>query len=256
MPPRLITQVRNLQRRGARRRSREAMAEGVRLVEEAVDAGVPIVGALVTARLAESPRGATLLERLASHAVPVEEIGERELKTVADTDTPQGIVALIEPPRSGLDSVVPRPGSAVLVLDGVQDPGNVGTLLRTAFALGSPGAVLLPGCADAAHPKVMRAGMGATFRFPVAAASLDTFEAWSSGGAVEVWAAGGEGTPLSRVTPPERLAIVVGNEGAGVSNAVRRLARRQVAIPLARGAESLNVAVAAGILLHEVGHAG
>ena len=228
------------------------VAEGVRLVEEALAAGVPIQGALASPPLQQSPRGAALLASLASHAVPVEEIPERELARLADTDTPQGILAVIDPPRWTLADIRPSAGAPVLVLDGVQDPGNVGALLRTAYALGAPGAILLKGTADPAHPKVMRAGMGATFRLPTAAAQDGELSAWVSGRDVTVWTAAAEGAALGRLTPPERLALVVGNEGAGARPYVRSLAQQQVAIPLARGVESLNVAVAAGIVLYEV----
>lgn len=228
------------------------VAEGVRLVEEALAAGVPIKGALASPPLQQSPRGAALLASLASHAVPVEEIPERELARLADTDTPQGILAVIDPPRWTLADIRPSAGAPVLVLDGVQDPGNVGALLRTAYALGAPGAILLKGTADPAHPKVMRAGMGATFRLPTAAAQDGELSAWVSGRDVTVWTAAAEGAALGRLKPPERLALVVGNEGAGARPYVRSLAQQQVAIPLARGVESLNVAVAAGIVLYEV----
>jgi len=138
------------------------------------------------------------------------------------------------------------------VLDAVQDPGNVGTLLRTAFALGAAGAVLLRGSADLQNPKVVRAGMGATFRLPSVSATPAECVAWVRRASVRVWAAATEGTPLQRATAPERLALAVGNEGAGIRPEVRECAELQVAVPLARGAESLNVAVAAGILLYEV----
>jgi TrmH family RNA methyltransferase len=256
MASNLISLVRNLQRRKARKRGGLAVAEGVRLVEEALAAGVTFRGALAAPGLRDNPRGAALLGRLASHAVAVEEIGERELADLADTDTPQGIVAVIEPPRWGLADVRPQPPAPVLVLDGVQDPGNVGSLLRTAFALGAPGAIVLPGTADLANPKVLRSGMGATFRLPAAPAQDGEFRKWTVDHDVTLWAAGAEGTPLGRLERPQRLAIVVGNEGAGVRPFIRSLARHQVAIPLARGAESLNVAVAAGIMIYEVQRAG
>jgi TrmH family RNA methyltransferase len=94
--------------------------------------------------------------------------------------------------------------------------------------------------------------MGATFRLPAVAAEAPEFAAWARREQLAVWAAAADGTPLRRASVPERLALVVGNEGLGVGSAVRALAHQQVAIPLARGAESLNVAVAAGILLYEV----
>jgi TrmH family RNA methyltransferase len=252
MTSNLVTLVRNLQRRKGRKRSGSTVAEGVRLVEEALAAGVGCRGVLVDREFGRNPRGAQLLEQLAAHAVQVEEIAERELKQLADTDTPQGIVAVITPPTWTLAEVKPAPSQPVIVLDCVQDPGNVGTLLRTAFALGSAGAILLPGTADLFNPKVIRAGMGATFRLPTAPAQDGEFAAWLERHGADLWAAAGEGTSLGRLRPPEHLAVVVGNEGAGVRPLIRSMARHSVAIPLARGAESLNVAVAAGILLHEV----
>ncbi len=252
MPSNLVGQVRNLQRRKERRRRALAVAEGVRLVEEALSAGVRFRGVLCDPTLTGHVRGAALLQRLAEHAVLIEEITERELARLAHTESPQGIVALIDPPRWRLSDVRPAAWHPVLVLDAVQDPGNVGTLLRTAFALGSPGAILLKGTADLANPKVMRAGMGATFRLPVATADDADFARWAEEHEVMIWTAAADGTPLARLRRPERLALVVGNEGAGVRPFVRSLADHPVAIPLARGAESLNVAVAAGIVLYEV----
>lgn len=252
MSSNLITQVRNLQRRKARKHSNLAVAEGVRVVEEALDAGLTIRGVVGASGASRNPRAAHLIQRLAEHAVPIEEVGEREFTQMADTDTPQGVLALVELPRWTLEEIVPARGQAALVLDGVQDPGNVGTLLRTAFALGAPGAVLLPGTADPAHPKVIRAAMGASFRLPLAQTQEGELASWIRKGDIELWAAAGEGTPLERLGVSDRVALVVGNEGAGVRPAIRSLAAQQVAVPLARGAESLNVAVAAGIILYEV----
>ncbi|MGD8727614.1 MAG: RNA methyltransferase [Gemmatimonadales bacterium] len=252
MASNLIKQVRNLQRRKNRKRRGPALAEGVRLVEDAVAAGISIHGVLFDQGLAKSTRGGQLLETLASHAVPLEEVSARELSALADTETPQGILAVVEMPAWDLADISPLAGHPVIVLDGVQDPGNVGTLLRTAFALGAPGAITLPGTAALTGPKVMRAAMGATFRLPTALLQDGEFTAWVTEHSVEVWAAAAEGVSVTRLAVPDVLAIVVGNEGAGVRPFVRSVARHAVAIPLARGAESLNVAVAAGILLHEV----
>jgi TrmH family RNA methyltransferase len=256
MASQLVTTVRNLQQRKGRRRRALTLAEGVRLVEEALSAQVAVHGALVTPDLGATPRGAALLAALAARAVPIEELGARAFGQVADTDTPQGVLAVVEPPRWALTDLRPGRAAPVLVLDAVQDPGNVGTLLRTAFALGAAGAVLLKGTADLTNPKVVRGAMGATFRLPAVPLDDAEFGAWVRRERLTVWVAAGDGVPLGRSTPPERLAFVVGNEGAGVGAAMRGLAHQQVAIPLARGAESLNVAVAAGILLYEVARGG
>lgn len=251
MPSQLVTTVRNLHQRKGRRRRGLTVAEGVRLVEEALHAGIPIRGVLVATAFGTTERGAALLGALAGRAVPIEELSEREFRAASATDTPQGVLAVIEVPSWTLADVHAGPRAPVLVLDAVQDPGNVGTLLRTAFALGAAGVVLLRGCADLTNPKLIRAAMGASFRLPAAAAEADEFVAWCRRSEIEVWASAAEGAALTRTAVPERLALIVGNEGAGIRPELRGLAVRQVAIPLARGAESLNVAVAAGILLHE-----
>lgn len=230
------------------------MAEGVRLVEEALAAGVPFRGVVTDPTLRDTPRGAALAQALAEHAITVEEVPEKELAALADADTPQGVLAAVEPPRWTLEDLEVPARQPVLVLDGVQDPGNVGTLIRTAFALGASAAVLLKGTADLLNPKVMRGGMGATFRLPSAPADENQFARWIADREIEVWASAGQGTPLDRAKAPERLAVVVGNEGAGIRPFIRSLATRQVAVPLARGAESLNVAVAAGVILYDVQH--
>lgn len=252
MTSNLASLVRNLQQRKGRKRHGLILAEGVRLVEEALAAGLSIQGAIIAPALEHTPRGVALLGSLAAHAVPIESVSDREFAKLADTDTPQGVLAVAQPPAWSLETVVPGVRAPVLVLDSVQDPGNVGTLLRTAFALGAAGAILLKGTADAVHPKVVRAAMGATFRLPIVAADDAAFERWRERHGVVVWVADVDGTPPSRLAAPDRLALAVGNEGAGVRPALRAMAAERVAIPLARGAESLNVAVAAGILLHGV----
>jgi RNA methyltransferase, TrmH family len=252
MASQLVTTIRNLHLRKGRRRRGLTLAEGVRLVEEALEAGVPMRGVVVSADFSGPARAEALLREIAGHAVPIEQVPTRLFSDLAGAETPQGVIAVVEHPSWTFDHLRPGRGRPVLVLDAVQDPGNVGTLLRTAFALGAAGAVLLKGSADLQNPKVVRAGMGATFRLPVVMADLPEFVAWTRRASVRVWAAAADGSPLPRATAPEHLALVVGNEGAGVRPAVREVAELQIAVPLARGAESLNVAVAAGILLYEV----
>jgi TrmH family RNA methyltransferase len=227
------------------------------LVEEALAAGLPFEGALVAPDLARTARGVELVAELERRAIPVEEIGARTFGQLADTETPQGIIAVIEPRRWAAAEFAPRPGAVALVIDGVQDPGNVGTLIRTAHALGAAGTVVLRGTADPTSPKALRAAMGATFRHPVVLLDDAGFIAWARKHAVTLWAAAADGTPLHRALgkgPVDGgpIAVIVGNEGAGIRPQLNAVAAQRVAIPLAQGAESLNVAVAAGILLYEV----
>src|SRR6058998_2614454 len=243
----LQSTIRDLQRRKARGRRGLALIEGVRLVEEALAAGLTFRGALVAPDLARTTRGRELVVELERHAVPVEEGSARALAEVADTEAPQGIVAVVEPRTWAADDI-PLGGvrSTALVIDGVQDPGNVGTLV-------------LRGTADTLNPKALRAAMGATFRHPVVALDDTAFIAWARRHGVTLWAAAADGVPLPRALgeggPGQSegpIAVIVGNEGAGIRPQLNAVSAKRVAIPLAQGAESLNVAVAAGILLFEV----
>lgn len=252
----LQTTIRDLHRRRGRERRGLALAEGVRLVEEALAARIPIRGAAVSPALEGTPRGSALKSALERAGIGLTAVSDAELVELADTEHPQGVVAVVQPRRWRLDDIAPAPGAPVLVLDGVQDPGNVGTILRAALALGGAGVVALKGTADLANSKVVRGSMGALFRLPAVPADIPEYLAWAERAGVETWVTAADGEPLEPPGAarghPAPVALVLGNEGAGIGPALAGAARRRVAIPLARGAESLNVAVAAGILLHEV----
>lgn len=262
----LTSTIRDLKRRKARGRRGLAIVEGIRLVEEAVTARLRVAGAVVGPDLARSARGTALRVALENHAVAVQEVPARTFAELADTETPQGIIAVVEPRHWTADDLSlagspSAPPPVLLVIDGVQDPGNVGTLLRTAHALGARGSIALRGTADVWGPKALRAAMGATFRHPVLAFDDEAFIAWARRHDVTLWAGAADGEPLSRALQHKDggremvIAVIVGNEGAGIRPHLNAVAARRVAIPLAQGAESLNVAVAAGILLYEVARA-
>jgi TrmH family RNA methyltransferase len=252
----LQTLIRDLHRRRGRERRGLALAEGVRLVEEALASGVTLRGAAASPALESTTRGKALKATLLGRGGQVEELTDSELEELADTEHPQGIIAVIEPKRWILGDIRMNPGATILVLDGVQDPGNVGTMWRTALGLGASGLVALRGTADLTNPKVIRGAMGASFRLPAVTAAPDEFVAWAKLQRAQVWVADATGDAGERqpTRPAERpaVALVVGNEGAGIGPSIAAAADRRIAIPLARGVESLNVAVAAGILLYEV----
>jgi len=252
MGPAMVTLARDLQRRRGRERRGLTLAEGIRLVEEALAAGVAIRGAVGSAALEATPRGAALAKSIRDRAIPLEMVDDATFRSVSGTEHPQGIVAIVEGPVWTLDALPWRDGSTILLLDGVQDPGNAGTILRSAFALGADGVVALPGTVDLNNPKVLRGAMGASFRLPWVSLDVDACLAWIESGGAELWVAEAAAPPVPRGTRPPRLALAVGNEGAGGGAILRRHAARLVAIPLRAGAESLNVAVATALLLHEV----
>jgi RNA methyltransferase, TrmH family len=251
----LQTLIRDLQRRRGRERRGLTVAEGIRLLEEALEAGVDIRGAAVSPALEATTRGKALKAALLDRGIRLEEITDAELDALTDTEHPQGVTAVVEPRDWSLADIRLTPGVTALVLDAVQDPGNVGTMLRTALGLGAAGVIALKGTADLTNPKVIRGGMGATFRLPSVAAAPEEMVAWARLQRAEIWVAATGGEPPARLPgrsgrPP--VLLVVGNEGAGVSPSIETAANRRIGIPLAPGVESLNVAVAAGILLHEV----
>ena len=139
----------------------------------------------------------------------------------------------------------------MLLLDALQDPGNVGTIIRTAAALGAHATIALPGNVDLWNAKVVRSAMGAHFHHPAFHASWEDVHAFLARTATPLWAADAEGEELTD-RGPERLAIAVGNEGGGLSAPIRTAAQRVISLPITTMVESLNVAVATGILLYEL----
>ncbi len=250
---RLLTLARDLRRRKARERQQLFVAEGVRTVEELVRSSLVIRGVLAAPQLEETPRGTALLAELGARGIAAERVDHREFASAAETESPQGILAVAEVPDRSLELLATRASLRVLVLDAVQDPGNVGTIVRTAAALGADATVALPGTVDLWNAKVVRSGMGAHFHHLCLAGTWDDLDTFRRQVPFDLWAADATGEPLSHSTAaPARVAVVVGNEGGGLSAAARERATRLVAIPIAQPVDSLNVAVAAGILLHEL----
>lgn len=237
--------LRSLHRRRRRYSERLFLLEGVRLLEEAFRAGVtPTLVLYLPERLQETPRGQALLERLHTleTAFPTT---PSILDAIADTVTPQGVVAAVPFPDPA-----PRPDGPILVLDQVRDPGNCGTILRTAEAAGVREVLCAPGTVDPFEPKAVRAGMGAHFHLPVRSASWDEIAAACQGMQVLLAEVEG-GSPYDQVDWHLPTALIVGGEAEGASAEAHRLATSLVSIPMAGAAESLNVTVATGILLFE-----
>jgi TrmH family RNA methyltransferase len=191
------------------------------------------------------------VETARSKGIEVADVDEKEFRSAAETESPQGIVAIAETPVRSVESLPERGALRLLLLDAVQDPGNVGTIIRTAAALGAHATIALPGNVDVWNAKVVRSAMGAHFHHPAFHASWDDVHAFLGRTSTPLWAADAEGEVLTD-RGPERLAIAVGNEGGGLSPAIRTAAQRVISLPITTMVESLNVAVATGILLYEL----
>ena len=248
----LLTLARDLRRRKARERHSLFVAEGIRTVEELLRSPLPVRGALVTAALRDTPRGAALVAQLVRREIPTDEVAEAEFAGAAETESPQGILAIGPVPDVQLGSLDVAETLRVLILDAIQDPGNLGTILRTAAALGVTATISLPGTVDLWNAKVVRSAMGAHFHHFCLAATWDEIDAFRRQHDLVIWAADAAGDSIEALEPPMRLGLVVGNEGAGLSSNSRTRADRLVALPISAAVESLNVAVATGILLYEL----
>jgi TrmH family RNA methyltransferase len=252
MPAKLLTIARDLQRRKARERQELFVCEGVRAIEELLRSPLEIRGVLVAPKLATAPREAMLRSTIESRGIPTLEVSEREFESAAATEAPQGILAVAEVPQVTLDSIKLAATARILVLDGVQDPGNVGTMLRTAAALGAAATLAAPGTVDLWNAKVVRSAMGALFHYPAVPVTWEALDSLLARHEMPLWGADAGGEPVESLESPASLALAVGNEGAGLSVEARRRCARLVSISLAPEIESLNVAVAAGILLHHL----
>ena len=217
------------------------LVEGRKMVTEALASDFPVETILCDA--AQAATYASLLSQGEAALLPA-----HVLAAVCDTKTPQGIAAVV---RMG---AIAHLGKRLVALDGVQDPGNVGTILRTADCAGMEGLLLSEQCADIFSPKVLRATMGSIFRMPVeVTADLPGRLYALRGQGYSVLSSQLDGTPFyQRRGVGERYVLVVGNEGNGVSHQVQQLATHRLRLPMRGGAESLKAAVAAGIMMYEL----
>ena len=239
--------IRALQGRAKERRSAGAfLVEGIRLAEEAVDANWPIKFALFDETLNE--RGKSLVEGLRSRGVDMEEVSTNLMKSLSETETPQGILAVLELTN------LPIPDSLTFILipDQIRDPGNLGTLLRTAAAAGVQAVLLPPETTDAFAPKVVRAGMGAHFRLPIHSTSWVRVEQVVRSAELQVFLADMEGQSCWETDLRQPVALAIGGEADGASKSARKLAHRKISIPMNENVESLNASVAGSVLMFEV----
>ena len=229
-----------LKERKGRRESGCFLVEGFKMVEEALASSFTVEAVLAQEEC---------LAALPAHPdCPVYLLPAGVLAAVCDTKTPQGVAAVVRMAQR------PAQGGRLIALDGVQAPGNVGTLLRTADAAGLDGAILSEQCADVFGPKTLRATLGSVFRVPVSVTDdlPGCLRALRQEG-YSVLSSQLDGEPFYRRDGVgERFCLVIGSEGNGVSDAVKAEATHRLKLPMRGGAESLNAAVAAGIMMYDL----
>ena len=248
-----VKYVASLQRHKAREEAQLFVVEGWRFVQEAVLRNAPIEKVYVCPER-ETLEWQFLHQRLRERGIPFEEVAKRVLHKMSATQGPQGILAVVrQTTYTWADLQIDR-NSVLLILDGVQDPGNLGTILRTALASGVRYVCLTPGTVDLYNPKVLRSTMGAIFSLVLLTGHQpEDILAFCRERGLSVFMGDLEGSSLYQTKLSQRpLALVIGNEGNGPSPTFRSADVQCVTIPMSHDVESLNVAIATSILLYEI----
>ena len=245
----------NLKRRKMRQAEQKYLIEGIRLCEEALKSSDTLEQFIFCREsIARNTRLETLYQTALAQRIPIQQTDWRAFKHMSDTDTPQGVLGVVSMPTYDRESILNTDGP-FLILDRVSDPGNLGVIMRTAEAAGCKGIFLTRGSVELYNPKVVRATMGAIFRLPIfplqdGPALLHLFRQRN----IQIIAAHTSGIPFHDLQTQNPVALLLGNEAFGIAPALLSLSDHTVTIPMAAPVESLNIAVASGILLYNLSH--
>lgn len=250
-PPKSVLQrIRSLRDRKGRREHGTFLLEGATLVQEALESGLQPRTFFYSESFKTRPERPVFPGRFSNWESFV--LSDSEFDRISPTDSPQGILAEFKIPDPTPLSVISLDSGPLLILEEVQDPGNVGTAIRSCAALGGGGVLLTEGCADIWNPKTVRAAAGAAFRIPLAA-GLDRRQItdWLQASPCSVWIATSRGRSLHDLPlPPKAVAVILGNEAKGVGPVWERIPGAiEVGLPMSRGIDSLNVGVASAVFL-------
>lgn len=235
-----------LSRAKERREAGLFVIEGVRLFEEAVKSNWKLETVLYDESLSE--RGKSQISSLKSQDIEVEEVSTNIMKSISETESPQGILAVLK--FSPLP--IPESPNFILIPDQIRDPGNLGTLLRSALATGVGAVLLPPETTDTFAPKVLRSGMGAHFKLPIQEMSWEEIQKVVKLEGLQVLLADMDGQSYWETDLRKSTALIIGSEADGASESARKLANGKISIPMAGDIESLNAGVAGSVLMFEV----
>lgn len=251
----LIKEANKLKQRKYREERSRFLIEGVRLAEEALKAGA-LETVFYNENLAETARGRALLQKLLEMPVfqgMLQQVTPQVLKTLAETDSPQGIVGIARKGIKPLDQLHLREESLVLIADAIQDPGNLGAMIRTAWCADAEAVICLPQTVDPYNGKTVRSSMGGIFNINIITGiEWEVLLTWCRKERMQTVAGSLKGQKHFTPAYLPRVALIIGNEGQGLIHVRPEQVDASVTIPLARGAESLNAAVACGIIMYEI----
>lgn len=248
----LIKEVKSLYRKKERIRSKSFIIEGIKIIEEAIDNKYEIKNIIYTDKLLKAKGGADFFEKIRSLKELVY-VKDNIFKEISDTENPQGVLALSKFKYNELVDIKSKDNPFYLLLDELQDPGNMGTIIRSADAFNIDGIIITEGCVDPYNPKVVRATMGSIFRVPIYYNSngLKGLEELKKLG-IEVYSTAlEESSPIFEVDYDKGIVLVIGNESRGVSKEIYSISDKLIRIPMPGKAESLNAGIAASIIMYE-----
>jgi RNA methyltransferase, TrmH family len=254
----VVKRYRQLAERKYRRRQGAFTVEGRQPVWRAVESGWPVEVLIAAPDLLAGSASAAMVAQAEARGVRVAYVSAGLFGRLGDRDGPSGLAAIVATPGTSLDGLCATPGAVFTALHRIGNPGNLGTIIRTADATGGAGVITIGDSTDAFAPAAVKASMGSLFAVPVAhAAGPDEFFAWAAAAGVAVLATSGAAATehwQASYHPP--LAVLFGAEGAGLPEALLRRAAGRIRIPMTGTAESLNLAAAAAVILYEIRRPG
>lgn len=249
----IVKDIKALMNKKAREETGAFIAEGLKLVIDAIELGW-VIRTLIYAKAA---KGKPLVEKIAAKTVAsgglVLEVSEKVMSSIVRRDNPQMVAGVFEQRWKPLSAIRPQQGETYVALDRVRDPGNLGTIIRTADAAGASGVILVGDCTDPFAVETVRATMGSVFALPVSQASVSDFLAWRKGADVQIVATHLAGSVDYRTVDYKKKSTVLlmGNEQSGLPEELASKADQRVRIPQQGRADSLNLAVATAVMLYE-----
>ena len=248
----MIKEIKSLYRKKERMKSKSFIIEGIKIIEEAIDHSYPIKNIIYTDKLMDTKGGPEFYQTIRDREELIY-VGDNIFKEISDTENPQGVLAIAKFQFEDLDKLKDKENPALIFLDRLQDPGNMGTIIRTADAFNFDGLIITDGSVDPYNPKVVRATMGSIFRLPIyyIEDSLRGLNKLKEN-RLRIISTSLEGSlPIYDIDYSGGFVLVIGNESTGVSDEIFSLSDRLIRIPMPGKAESLNAGVAASIIMYE-----
>ncbi len=248
----LIKQIKSLYRKKERRDKGLFIVEGIKIIEEIIDKGYPFRNIVYTDSLLKNSDGREMFSKI-DNIKNLIHVPENVFKEISDTESPQGILAVVNIEINKIDDLNINQTKILLYLDRVQDPGNMGTIIRTADAFDVDGIIISEGCVDPYNPKVARATMGSIFRVPLYFVDNGIFEIKKlKSKGINIYSSSLiASVDIDKVDFKKNAVVVIGNESSGVSSEIYDLSDKLIKIPMLGDSESLNAGVAASIIMYE-----